>query len=39
MRVLFLENHPMWIHGLPNGFKHAGHEVLISGHLTEKKNY
>ena len=31
MRVLFLESHPMWIHGLPNGFRDAGHEVKISG--------
>ena len=36
MRVLFLENHPMWIYGLPNGFRDAGHDVLISGALTEK---
>jgi spore maturation protein CgeB len=34
MRVLFLESHPMWIHGLPNGFKDAGHEVKVSGPLT-----
>ncbi|WP_370297337.1 glycosyltransferase [Rossellomorea marisflavi] len=33
MRVLFLESHPMWIHGLPNGFKDAGHEVNVSGPL------
>lgn len=33
MRVLFLESHPMWIHGLPNGFIDAGHEVKISGPL------
>lgn len=31
MRVLFLENHHIWIYGLPNGFRDAGHEVLISG--------
>lgn len=35
MRMLFLESHPMWIHGLPNGFRDAGHEVMISGPLTE----
>ena len=35
MRVLFLENHPMWIYGLPNGFRDAGHDVLVSGTLTE----
>lgn len=33
MRILFLESHPMWIHGLPNGFRDAGHEVDISGPL------
>lgn len=33
MRILFLESHPMWIHGLPNGFIDAGHEVKISGPL------
>ncbi|MFC4323143.1 glycosyltransferase family protein [Litchfieldia salsa] len=25
----------MWIHGLPNGFSDLGHEVLVSGPLTE----
>nr|WP_239586954.1 glycosyltransferase [Bacillus ectoiniformans] len=25
----------MWIHGLPNGFCDAGHDVLVSGALTE----
>lgn len=34
MRVLFLESHPMWIHGLPNGFVDAGHEVKISGPIN-----
>ncbi|MFS1518888.1 glycosyltransferase [Bacillus sp. SCS-151] len=29
MRILFLEKHPMWIHGLPRGFKDLGHEVNI----------
>ncbi|MBD8499613.1 CgeB family protein [Paenibacillus arenosi] len=37
MRVLFLENHPMWIHGLPNGFRDLGHNVKISGVLTKNK--
>ncbi|WP_079914691.1 glycosyltransferase [Paenibacillus sp. 32352] len=37
MRVLFLESHPMWIHGLPNGFRDAGHQVKVSGPLTRKK--
>jgi len=36
MRILFLESHPMWIHGLPNGFRDAGHEVSVSGPLTEE---
>lgn len=36
MRVLFLESHPMWIHGLPNGFRDAGHDVRISGPLTKE---
>ncbi|RNB57386.1 glycosyltransferase [Brevibacillus gelatini] len=36
MRVLFLESHPMWIHGLPNGFRDSGHDVMISGPLTEQ---
>ncbi|OCT13673.1 peptigoglycan-binding protein LysM [Paenibacillus pectinilyticus] len=35
MRILFLEYHPMWIHGLPNGFRDLGHEVKISGKLTK----
>jgi spore maturation protein CgeB len=37
LKVLFLESHPMWIHGLPNGFRDAGHKVKISGPLTPKK--
>ncbi|MUT67086.1 glycosyltransferase [Paenibacillus sp. NEAU-GSW1] len=37
MKVLFLESHPMWIHGLPNGFRDAGHTVKISGALTYSK--
>lgn len=35
MRVLFLESSPVWIYGLPNGFKDAGAEVKISGPLTK----
>ena len=27
MKILFLETHPMWVFGLPNGFKDLGHEV------------
>ncbi|WP_341278313.1 glycosyltransferase [Paenibacillus sp. FSL H8-0537] len=37
MKVLFLESHPMWIHGLPNGFRDAGHTVKVSGPLTRNK--
>ena len=36
VRVLFLDNNSMWIHGLPNGFRDAGHEVVISGVLTKE---
>lgn len=36
MRVLFLESHPMWRDGLPNGFRDAGHDVRVSGSLTEE---
>lgn len=35
MKVLFLESHPLWIHGLPNGFADAGHTAIISGPLTK----
>ncbi|MFC4798420.1 glycosyltransferase [Neobacillus sp. GCM10023253] len=35
MRILFLESNPMWIYGLPNGFRDAGHTVMVSGPLTE----
>lgn len=37
MKVLFFESHPMWIYGLPNGFLDAGHNVKVSGRLTEDK--
>lgn len=37
MKVLFLESDPMWIYGLPNGFRDAGHQVLVSGPLTKEK--
>ncbi|MBS4220717.1 glycosyltransferase [Bacillus sp. FJAT-49711] len=37
MRILFLETHPMWIHGLPNGFKDLGHHVkLANPHEVEE---
>lgn len=35
MKVLFLESSQAWINGLPNGFKDLGHDVRISGELTE----
>jgi spore maturation protein CgeB len=37
VRVLFLESNPLWIHGLPNGFRDAGHEVMVSGPLTAEQ--
>ncbi|WP_034868715.1 CgeB family protein [Clostridium lundense] len=36
MHILFLDNHPRWIYGLPNGFRHAGHEVEVLQTLNEK---
>lgn len=33
MRVIFLESHPMWLYGLPNGFRDAGHKVRVSGRI------
>ncbi|WP_047155151.1 CgeB family protein [Aneurinibacillus tyrosinisolvens] len=30
MRILFLETHPMWIFGLPNGFKDLGHHIKLA---------
>ncbi|PFN82002.1 peptigoglycan-binding protein LysM [Bacillus sp. AFS076308] len=35
MKILFLESHPIWIYGLPNGFKEEGHTVMISGPLSK----
>ncbi|GLX68147.1 CgeB family protein [Paenibacillus glycanilyticus] len=35
--ILFLENHPMWIYGLPNGFRKLGHEVVTR--LPQKLTY
>jgi spore maturation protein CgeB len=37
MRILFWENNPMWIFGLPNGFRDLGHEVMICNSLKEKE--
>jgi spore maturation protein CgeB len=34
MRILFLESHPMWVYGLPNGFKDLGHQVKTSEPLN-----
>lgn len=36
MRILVLESHPLWIYGLPNGFKDLGHSVKISGPLSDQ---
>lgn len=36
-RILFLESSPIWIFGLPNGFRDCGYEVRISGVLTKEK--
>lgn len=35
MRVLFLVSSTIWMHTLPEGFIDAGHEVKISGPITE----
>jgi len=35
LRILFLESNPMWIYGLPNGFIDIGHEVKVSGPISE----
>lgn len=37
MKILFLENHPMWIYGLPLGFKDIGIDVLTSTILSEER--
>ncbi|WP_370297336.1 glycosyltransferase [Rossellomorea marisflavi] len=34
MKIVFFESSPLWIHGLPGGFKDEGHEIKISGPLT-----
>lgn len=36
MKILFLENHPMWIYGLPLGFKDIGMDVLTSPVISEE---
>lgn len=37
MRILFWENNPMWIFGLPNGFRDLGHEVIVCNLLKEEE--
>jgi spore maturation protein CgeB len=36
MKILFLESHPMWIYGLPNGLKELGHTVIVSGPVSKE---
>lgn len=36
MRILYLESHPMFTYGLPKGFQELGHDVELSGPLTEE---
>lgn len=36
MRVLFIESYPTWIHGLPNGFRDLGHEVITTKPIYEE---
>lgn len=36
MRILFLDKSPIWLSGLPNGFRDLGHEIGASGPLTEQ---
>lgn len=35
MRILFLLSGTIWVHTLPEGFRDAGHEVMISGTISE----
>lgn len=35
MRVLFALSGTIWVHTLPEGFRDAGHEVLVSGPIEE----
>jgi spore maturation protein CgeB len=37
MRILFFEYNPIWINGLPNGFRDHGHEVFFSGLVTSEQ--
>lgn len=36
MHILFLENNPRWIYGLPNGFRDIGHKVEILKDLSKE---
>jgi spore maturation protein CgeB len=35
LRILFLDSSPIWLNGLPNGFRDNGHEIKASGLLTK----
>lgn len=37
MRVLFIESDPIWIYGFPEGFVDAGHDILVTGPVTDEK--
>jgi spore maturation protein CgeB len=37
MRILFLETNPMWIYGLPNGFRDLGHTIKFVDPCKEEK--
>lgn len=37
MRILLLDNSPIWLNGLAYGLRDAGHEVMASGPLTKVK--
>lgn len=37
MRILFWEDDPMWIFGLPNGFRDLGHKVMFCSSLKEEE--
>jgi spore maturation protein CgeB len=39
MKILFLESHPIWMYGLPNGLKEIGHTVMISGPISRENIY
>ncbi|WP_035424388.1 CgeB family protein, partial [Bacillus sp. UNC438CL73TsuS30] len=35
MRILFIDSNELLMYGLANGFKEAGHKVLVSGKISE----